>query len=532
MIPFGETATIASRDWLRQALFGAAIGGMTLITIALCILGGGNLGAAVAPVAGVLLLFVLWKVPLRVSVLVLIFLGLTMENPYEGFANGAFQSPVAPLGALLLANINRTTGISALNFTGLDLLVPFLLFIHFYRRVTHSNIDGKGQIETARPMRLFALVSLVTNFALYAWGLLRGGDGAQALWQVHQVLLLPVVFFLCEAAFRGPQDHATLGKVIVAAGLLRGMAAILLRRFLKPTTEWMVHYPYATTHADSMLFAGAFAILLALFVQRPTRKTLLQLALCSVVLMGAMVANSRRIVWVEVIGVAIAYYLFARRTPLMRRLTRLVAMSLPLILVYVAAGWNSAAKVFGPVQTIRSMVDPTGVKDTSTEWRDLENLNLIFTLDEHPLLGPGFGHQYKEAIPLPDISSSFQAYRYFPHNALLGLWAFTGLIGFSGMWMMLVVCVFLAARSYARAALPAQRVAALACVSCVIIYTNQVYGDMGLVSWTGVFLVAPAMAVAGKLAVETGAWPRTLRRRPHAAPATAAAGMAVGIPEA
>jgi hypothetical protein len=30
---------------------------------------------------------------------------------------------------------------------------------------------------------------------------------------------------------------------------------------------------------------------------------------------------------------------------------------------------------------------------------------------------------------------------------------------------------------------------------------------MGLGTWTSVFLVAPALALAGKLAVATGAWP-------------------------
>jgi hypothetical protein len=96
------------------------------------------------------------------------------------------------------------------------------------------------------------------------------------------------------------------------------------------------------------------------------------------------------------------------------------------------------------------------------------------------------------------------------------------MIGFSGLWVMLVVAVFLAARAHRRAKSPAERAAALSCIAAVIIYTNQVFGDIGLVSWTGVFLVAPAMAVAGKLAVATGAWPRVARRiLPGSAPAVA-----------
>jgi hypothetical protein len=46
----------------------------------------------------------------------------------------------------------------------------------------------------------------------------------------------------------------------------------------------------------------------------------------------------------------------------------------------------------------------------------------------------------------------------------------------------------------------------------VIIYMVQAYGDMGVVSWVGVFIVAPSVVLAGKLAVATGAWPQPRRR--------------------
>ncbi|HZX95207.1 MAG TPA: O-antigen ligase family protein [Myxococcales bacterium] len=492
---------------------------ITLGTVAVAIVANGNVGAALAPVLLIAFLYALWKIPLRYSVFLLIFCGLTLENPYEGFSHGVWQSPLAPLGAALLGNLNRLTGIQAMNFTGIDLLVPFLLLVAAFRRVTHSTIDGKGHVETARPMRVFALISLLASFGLWGWGLAHGGDFSQSLWQVHQILVLPVFFFLCDVSLRGPRDHAALAKIIVAAGLVRGLTAVYLRFNVKPPPPY-VHYPYATTHADSMLFAAAFAVVLAIFVERTTRRNLLLLALTVPVLFAAMWANTRRLVWVEVGGVAIADYLFCRRRPLVRALTRAVVLGLPLILVYMVAGWSSSSGIFAPVQTVRSMIDPTS--DSSTEYREIENLNLIFTLGSHPLLGPGFGHEYLEAVPLPDISETFHAYRYHPHNALLGLWAFTGMIGFSGLWVMLVVAVFLAARAHRRAKSPAERAAALSCIAAVIIYTNQVFGDIGLVSWTGVFLVAPAMAVAGKLAVATGAWPRVARRIfPGSAPAVA-----------
>jgi hypothetical protein len=66
--------------------------------------------------------------------------------------------------------------------------------------------------------------------------------------------------------------------------------------------------------------------------------------------------------------------------------------------------------------------------------------------------------------------------------------------------------VYFAMRSYYMATEPSHRVAAMLCFGAVLIYLIQCWGDLGLGSWTGVFLVAPAIATAGKLAKSIGAW--------------------------
>ena len=44
-------------------------------------------------------------------------------------------------------------------------------------------------------------------------------------------------------------------------------------------------------------------------------------------------------------------------------------------------------------------------------------------------------------------------------------------------------------------------------MSIIVVYLVYCYGDLGLGTWTSVFTVAPAFAIASKLAVTTGAWP-------------------------
>jgi hypothetical protein len=50
------------------------------------------------------------------------------------------------------------------------------------------------------------------------------------------------------------------------------------------------------------------------------------------------------------------------------------------------------------------------------------------------------------------------------------------------------------------------RAAALVCFGTVLIYLVQCWGDLGLGTWIGVFTVAPALAIAGKIAVAAGEW--------------------------
>jgi O-antigen ligase len=141
-------------------------------------------------------------------------------------------------------------------------------------------------------------------------------------------------------------------------------------------------------------------------------------------------------------------------------------------------------------------------------------MNLVNNVIEHPLLGTGFGHEYREDIKLPDVSQAFKMYLLVPHNSILGFLAYAGLLGFSMLWCAVSVATFLAARAYKRAAEPLDRAMALWTIGVFIAYLNSIYGDMGQGSWTAVFTVCPAMAVAGKLAVASGAWPAVNRPGP------------------
>jgi hypothetical protein len=80
-------------------------------------------------------------------------------------------------------------------------------------------------------------------------------------------------------------------------------------------------------------------------------------------------------------------------------------------------------------------------------------------------------------------------------------------LGFSAIWMPLVLAVFFAARCLAFAKEPWIRAAALVALTVPITYMIQAYGDMGMQSWNGAFLVAVDLAAMSRVAVALGAWP-------------------------
>ncbi len=494
------------------------------LTVACIALGNGSFALAVVPAIVVATLYASWKAPLRWSLLVTTFLALTLENPSDQPASGQWKSPLYELGAVLLVHINVTVPCKALIFSGLDLIVVYLFVVALARHWSGSHIDGHGASESAAPMAWAAGSSLAAAVWMWVYGMARGdADVAKSLWQVQHVTYIPIWMFLFLLAFRRPADTAAFGKVMVAAACLKALLAVYIRATVAPPPGEAT-LAYATSHADSMLFAVAFCSIIAFLIHRRGKRLFL-VAVVLPVLLAGMVANGRRLVWVELaagVGTIIALTPWSATK---RAVVRAAVVGSPLALVYAMAGWSSGSPIFAPVHTLRSVVDSKS--DPSTLWRDLENYNLFFTLRHNPVLGTGYGHGYVELIPLPDVSSAYDLYRFLPHNSILGLWAYGGLLGFTALWAMLVVGIFLAARAYQHATTAPDRAAALTSVSIIVVYLVYCYGDLGLGTWTSVFTVAPAFAVASKLAVTTGAWPSRARRPEQASSRVV---HSVGIP--
>jgi hypothetical protein len=222
-----------------------------------------------------------------------------------------------------------------------------------------------------------------------------------------------------------------------------------------------------------------------------------------------VIVNGRRLAYVSLLGSLVTMYALLPRSGPRRTINRALAAIAPAAAAYLALGWSSGSAIFGPARKIASLFSKT---DRSSGMRDIEDYNLILTWKKHLILGSGFGHEYDEISRADSIRDIFPLYRYIGHNSILWLASVGGLVGFTAFWLLLVVTAFFAARSYRFATAPLDRAAALGALSMAGIVAVQAYGDMGLTSWTAIFLLAASLVVAAKCAVAVGAfpWPRDL----------------------
>jgi hypothetical protein len=493
---------------------------------AFILVAGNKLVLALAAPVGFLVLRAIWKLPMKLTVLGLLFLMWTADYLPEGPQSNMWASPLYPIGQFLFLNLSALTGISALRVPGLDFTVVVLILVSLYRRITKSKIDEKA--PSVRTLSLLLVFQLITVVALDIWGvntevpvvnadgiaiaLPRQGDFNESLWQLRQILLMPIFAFLMLYAFPGkPSDLKLIGKVAITAACVKSFVGLFFLYYFVRGSGFPVEY--TTSHSDTLLFVPLLAMQFAWMFEKKSKQTFRDLLKWVPLVTWGMLANDRRIAYVSLIGCCLTIVLMQPWNSAKRTLVRRLIFFSPLIALYIFAGWNQPAdsKIWGGSQLVKSIVKGDQAQ-AGADYRDIENFDVLYTWSENSFLPLGFGHKFEEPVKLPDISKSMPTYQYHPHNNILWMWAIGGLFGFFGMFAPLVAAVFLAARVFRFATLPIDRVAALTVIAMVITHLNQCFGDMGTRNYFGSMGCALALTVVSKLAIRTGAWPSS---QPH-----------------
>jgi hypothetical protein len=356
---------------------------------------------------------------------------------------------------------------------------------------------GPGYVPIETNARKAILVFLGAVAALEVYGVARGGSIDQSFWQILKMFTMPLVILFLLGAVRGKQDLRAYGNIIVLVAVVRGL--IVAWVYFVVCGQKGIVPEYCTTHGDSVTFVAAFFVLLANFVEAQNKRALARLIVVGAWLLAVMVMNNRRLAFVGLGLGAVTMYVCLPTSGTKRKLTRAMVVLAPLFAVYLYMGADSDAPLYMPARLAMSALRQ---EDTSADSRDIENANLVFTIERNPILGPGFGFEYVERIENYDISNFLAFYKYTPHNAVLWLWSVGGLVGFVVLWAPFVALTYFAARGYRFARTPIERSATLACVGISFVCIMMDWGDQGLTNYTNWLVFSVAYAIAAKVCVQ------------------------------
>jgi hypothetical protein len=419
--------------------------------------------------------------------------------PHDGFK---WFWPPDLVGKLIYKNL-------PLKFAPSDMIFGILL-LRALITIRLSDV-GTGGIER-RPMRPYAQACVFSTAAVAAWtvfGIGTGGSIANMLWQVRSLFWFPCFALAAGVAAATPSGIKKIKTALTFAAIFKSIEAIAFKltfvyipgqyqfvggKILKPKEPPI----YATTHSDSVLWATVLCILIADWFETRTKQSRNRLIGLGLPLLAAMIINNRRTVYVTVAAGA-AFIVSVAQRNVKKQLKRLLSLLWPAIILYIGVGLASSSQsvVFKPVRMIESVVLQD---DASSDTRDIENMNLLFTMRARPLLGYGFGHPYTELVQAYDVTATgFANYRYVPHNSFLGIWAFGGLF-FPMFYMMpLVVAIYYAVNTRRRSGDPFIRSSGAWAVCAVIAYLVQGWSDIGLQDWTAILVCGAGMGICASI---------------------------------
>jgi hypothetical protein len=365
-----------------------------------------------------------------------------------------------------------------------------------------AKMGSGSKLPTTRPMARALLAVLgVTVFALLH-GLATGGDARAAGWQMYLPLAMVLASFAFGAVMKSAEDYLGLLRVILAAGVCHAVMCIVFH-FLYIRPGLVSPLPeYEATHDDTILWTVGVGFLLVQSLLTPSARNRLLAAVLIPLLLTAIQFNRRRLAWVSLTGILVTMYFLMPPSAARRRVNRIAAVIVPLVLVYVAVGWGRTEGIFRPLRSFQTV---STEQDASTLARNVENLGLIATAKQGWLLGTGWGHGYVEISAKYQIHS-FELWPYVPHNSVLGLFAYTGYLGFVGYWMMFPVAAFFHARLARHAGRPVERLVGMVGLMQIVACADQWYGDMGAFSAVTTYTLASSLAGALRLPIAAGVW--------------------------
>lgn len=444
-----------------------------------------------------------WVFSLLFSVAAVLFLGpwAVMLPVYAGGLVLAVLRPQTAAGCILVIAIAVEPGVS-------DWTKPLSSAL-WVMPPKFENLVG----FTTSPLELFTMAAAVSAFLTrpsqvklpaiawgvpfvmalgFAYGWYKGGELNLAYNEARGLIVGLAIFILATRVL--PENKAELIKPIMAAELVLAFSIILRYIIYVRGNRLSVPLEFAFTHEGSVILGVGIVIGIVVFFRETATKRQRGLAaVYCLVLLAAMLASGRRAATlVLLVGCGtIGLIMLPRRTMMV------LTISLPVLLAtgaYLGAYWNKEYGAMAqPARAIRSQFDPSLRDESSDQYRTTEKYDVIQTIRVNRLLGVGFGRQFYQFQPLPNLQRFWPLQLYTPHQNVLWIWLKMGIVGMAVILGFAAVAIGRCFRAAREARTDADW--ALAAVSLTVILMFLMYSTVDL-GFIGPRSVAPAVIAA------------------------------------
>jgi len=362
-----------------------------------------------------------------------------------------------------------------LRFSIADSLAVLTLVAWLLRRLVGANAPGRlGPLG-------WPMIALAAFFASgFVVGVARGGDWNvnAALAELRGPLYLFLTYFLGVNLIREPRHVSILVRMLVV--LIAVKAAQGMGNYIE-MANGPIWLEAVTAHEDVVFFDLALALAVGAFVMGMRGRLAIALYAAAPMIMATELVTQRR---VGFIALAAAFVVLAVLLASVRpqRTLVLFGAATAFFLVYAVIAWDQNGLLAQPIRALKGAIDPSSLnaRDLSSNWwRELENLNISYTLRQLPFTGVGLGQQYL-FIREPAELSNFIYWRYMTHDAVLWVWLKTGIAGFLAFWVLVSQAAIVAGSLFRRLATPQLKLVALIPVLLVVIQVVFSSVDLGL----------------------------------------------------
>lgn len=338
------------------------------------------------------------------------------------------------------------------------------------------------------------------------WGVLHGLQvGGQFKLIVLEVRPFEYLFFAYVLAYNlvttKRQIIAFFWVVIAGAGIKAMQAMYIVYGMLHGSRGSLNEI---MSHEDSFFWV-ALVLLAVLFLLQYRYRA--QMRLAWLIVPFALIAvydNNRRADYVALmLGAAAAWILVIAARP-SGRLKHIVTFATIGVLAggYILIFSHVPGSLGAPARSVMSTVSPSAsdLRDVlSNLYRVYENTDLLYTFHQSPLLGWGYGRDFLQPMPLPNILVNDPYYLLVPHNTILWVLMSLGVVGFAALWYFFGSLIVRGCQFARQISDPYLQLVAIYVVAISIMEVTVAYADYQLFFYRNVIYVGLLAAILARL---------------------------------